>query len=65
MPRCSGERFEIVTVLLDLDPAAEGLTAKQFYTILTNLEKFGELYETSLSSENPKHNSNYHIYIYR
>ena len=38
---------------------------KDFYTIPTDLEKFGELYETPLSSENPTNNKSYtYIYIY-
>ena len=63
MPRCS-EREIWDTVLLHLDSAAEGLTAKQFYTIPTDLEKFGELYVTPLSDENQQIASHIQIYIY-
>ena len=45
-----GERDRRVTTLLDLDLAAEDLNCNlSFYSIPTNLEKFGELYETPLS----------------
>ena len=38
------------SALIDLALAAGGLSCKKdFYSILTNLEKFGELYETPLS----------------
>ena len=48
--RVRRERDRRVTALLDLDLAAEDLNCNlSFYSIPTNLEKFGELYETPLS----------------
>ena len=44
--------------------AAEGLccTKRVSYTIPTDLEKFGELYETPLSGENPTYKQSLHIH---
>ena len=50
-----------VSVIIDLASTAEGLncTKRVFYTIPTDLEKFGELYETPLSGENPTNKQSY------
>ena len=61
-----GERDWRVTALLDLDLVAEDLNCNlSFLYYPTNLEKFGELYETPLSDENPTNcNSYIRLYIY-
>ena len=60
MPKCSEEREMRVTALLDLASATGGLKLqKEFYSIPTNMEKFCDLYESQLSSENPTYIKSY------